>query len=81
MSDPYEGWEMRPPGCHWNRKLPDGRSVTMSSWSCGSRSGYVLVLDFERRVFGDLDAAKAAYEYLCSAPGLSIADAPGALDE
>lgn len=81
MSDPYEGWKQWSVGCHWSRKLPDGRSVHMSSWACGSRSGYSLTLDYERRVFSDLNAAKAAYEYLASEPGLAIADVPGALDE
>lgn len=80
--DPFEGWEMWSAGCHWSRPLPDGRTVSMSTWSCGARTGYSLTVDFTTRVFPGLDEAKAAFAVLeQSPPGTSICAAPGALPD
>lgn len=80
--DPFEGWEMWSAGCHWSRPLPDGRTVSMSTWSCGDRSGYSLTVDFTTRVFPGLEAAKAAFAVLeQSPPGTSICAVPGALPD
>lgn len=79
-SDPFAGWEMTSVGCHWSRALPDGRMVHMSSWACGSRSGYMLTADFVEGVFPGLDEAKAAYEFLATARRrANVTDAPGAM--
>ncbi len=65
-------------GCHWGRDLPDGRTVSLSTWSCGTRSGYSLTVDHHRRQFPGLTEAKAAYAFLASAPpGTSVTAAPG----
>lgn len=81
MSNPYEGWEQAAVGCHWSRKLPDGRRASMSTWMCGKRSGYSLVVDYVRRYFTGLEEAKDAYAFLAAEPGRSVVDVPGALDD
>jgi hypothetical protein len=71
--DPFQGWEMWTVGCHWRRILPDGRRVTLSTWSCGAQSGYSLTLNYETTKFPGLDEALAAYEVLArSAPGTTL---------
>lgn len=76
---PFAGWDAASVGCHWSRPLPDGRTLHMSTWACADRYGYSLTLDFESRVFPDLEAAKAGYAFLARAQaGTSLADVPGA---
>jgi len=68
-------------GCHWSRRLPDGRKVTLSTWSCGGESGYSLTLEYKCAKFPDVDAAIAAYDVLARrAPGTPLA-AVASLDE
>ncbi len=72
--DPFRGWEMWSVGCHWSRPLPDGRKVTLSTWSCGDESGYSLTLEYANAKFPDVEEAMAAYDVLArSAPGSPLA--------
>lgn len=80
-ADPFHGWEMWTVGCHWSRPLPDGRKVTLSTWSCGGESGYSLTLEYKSAKIPDVDEAIAAYSVLArSAPGTPLA-AVASLDE
>lgn len=79
--DPFHGWEMWTVGCHWSRLLPDGRKVTLSTWSCGGESGYSLTLEYKSAKFRGVDEAIAAYDVLArSAPGTGLA-AVASVDE
>lgn len=62
VSDPFEGWTMANVGCHWSRKMPNGKMAHMSSGS----SGYALWIDYQRMDFPDLDSVLKAYEELAA---------------
>lgn len=62
--DPFAGWSQARVGCHWSRFLHDGRAVHMSTWHCGSESGYSLTINYEEAKYPDLASALAAFERL-----------------
>lgn len=78
-TDPFAGWQQAAVGCYWSRALPDGREAHLSTWACGTRSGYSLTVNFVIRRFPGLEEALAAFEFLAASPERDIAHAPGAL--
>lgn len=65
--DPFDGWTQWSVGCHWSRTLPGGAVVTLSTWQCGSDSGYSLTVNYESTNYADLAFALATYDQLAAA--------------